>query len=547
MSKTPTAKNQDTIWSPMVKIVAIFCAIVLIATIALAIVARNGVFRRNTTVMEVGEHKVSLLEFEYYFNTLYSTYASYYGLTSVDIKSVNCYFSDYSDMTWYDYFMMETKTQVAEIYLLADEAEAKGFEITEESKKEFEDSLKTLKENAATAGMDVDEYLSSYYCKNLTEKEFIEYNNRSLLASDFQTDYLEKLEISADRIQEYYGEHEKEYQSVDYYSFALLEVNGVSVESRKEQIEKLSSLDEFLTVLKEVRVSDIEDTTSDSESTTSTDSASTETSSGADDDQQTSDEGTEADTGTENDAAASEAPKELDVADYLTEGETYLADDETSEWLFNKDTALGSIKVFKSTSSVSGTNIDTYTAVYLVSRERNDAEVATMRHFLVQAEEQKDADGNVVTDEEGNSVLLMDKAREEIAKIEDEFVKALPENADVAAKEQAFKDLFKNNETDDTGSQSTGGLYEDFEQGYMTEEIDEWFFPEDPATRPQEGEYKVIETEFGCHFVLALGYSNKVDHDIETALKDEDFNKLLDELKAKTNIVYKENNLAKVG
>ena len=174
MSKTPATKKKDSVWSPMVKIVALVCALVLIATIAVAIVAKNGVFRRNTTVMEVGEHKVSLLEFEYYFNTLYSTYANYYGLTSVDIKSVNCYFSEYSNLTWYQYFMNETKNQVAEIYLLSDMAKSKGFEITKETKASFDKSLETMKSNATQAGMDMDEYLSSYYCKNLTEKEFME-------------------------------------------------------------------------------------------------------------------------------------------------------------------------------------------------------------------------------------------------------------------------------------------------------------------------------------------------------------------------------------
>ena len=59
MSNKAVKKNSDTVWSPVVKIVAIVCALVLLASIALAIVAKAGFFRRTTVIMTVGDAEIN--------------------------------------------------------------------------------------------------------------------------------------------------------------------------------------------------------------------------------------------------------------------------------------------------------------------------------------------------------------------------------------------------------------------------------------------------------------------------------------------------------
>ena len=66
--------------------------------------------------------------------------------------------------------------------------------------------------------------------------------------------------------------------------------------------------------------------------------------------------------------------------------------------------------------------------------------------------------------------------------------------------EDSFAKL-ANEKSTDTGSNTNGGLYTDVYQGEMVEAFDAWCF--DPAR--QVGDYGIVRTELGFHFMYFSG------------------------------------------
>lgn len=549
MAKNTTyAKQKDTVWSPAVKIVALICAICLVAAIVIAIVANTGYFRRNTVVMEVGEHKISQLEYEYYYGTVYSNYASY--VSSSNIYTAQCFFE--AGKTWHQYFLDEAREQILHNYLLYDAAVAAKFEVTADSKADFDEGLVELDDAAKTMKMDTDEYLSTYVCPNLTRELYVEYASIALLAADYSESYFDSLTYTDEDIDKYYNDPEniKNYQVATYYSFNVIEVDGVSIETRSEEIKAVTSLEGFIDIMKVVRAEDLKKT--DSTQSSGSSSSSTDASSNASSDAST---GTDANGSGSSDAGTTEdKPKEFDPEDYKTEDAIYKEGDTVSEWLFNQETKNGAVNVLKVTKTSGSTETVTYVAVYLESREKDDSEVASMHHFLVKADAKTDANGKAETDKDGKPVYNFDPAKTEIDKVMKRY-EELSKDADTLDKKvEAFKKLFDEFETDDS-SQDTFGLYEGFPEGQMVTEINDWFFPEEKegeeVSRANPGDCKVIQVSSenygGYHIVLALDYESAVKHSIENTLKNEAFEAYMEDLENKTTVVVHENKLKNVG
>ena len=497
MSQNTAAKKKDSVWSPAVVAVAIICAVVLIATVALAIVASTGYFRRNTVVMEVGDHKINQIEYEYYYAAQYQNW--YYYVYSINIKTTICYID--STVTWHEYFVREAKEAIVNDYVMSDKATELGFTLTEASQKTLADLPTTLTADAESYDMTVDEYLSTIYCKNMTLDLYMEYVSRNQLAADFAEDYYNntlKSEFTTDEaveaaINKYYEENKKDFDIVEYYFYDIVATSGKTITDIKAEFEGLSGEDLeqlFKDKIKELNPDKVEE------------------------------------------------GKEFSYTNYHKEDVSYSDTDEFSKWLFDAEKiADKSIAIY--TTPASGSTAEKYTAVYMVYRGKDMSKVATMRHILFQALEKLDADGNVVKDEKGNAVLDMDAAKAEAEKILAEF-----NSGDKS--EDAFIAFVEAN-TDDAASKYTGGLYEDFNEGYMTEGIDEWIFPADDEKQPAVGDVANLKSEYGYHLVYFLGYKDAWHVEVENTMKQERYDAAKEEWTKAATIVYHEDVLAKIG
>ena len=174
-----------------------------------------------------------------------------------------------------------------------------------------------------------------------------------------------------------------------------------------------------------------------------------------------------------------------------------------SEWLLDESRVAGDVAYFEEEDGC----VD---IVMYLGLNTNDYKLASFRHLLVQAVD-ADEDGAYSDDEVA--------AAEELANT------YYAEWQAGAADEDSFAEL-ANTYSEDTGSNTTGGLYEDVYQGQMVTPINDWLFEDGRAagdtavlTYNEGGSYT------GTHVVYYVGQSDMTYADslADSALREEDY------------------------
>ena len=157
-------------------------------------------------------------------------------------------------------------------------------------------------------------------------------------------------------------------------------------------------------------------------------------------------------------------------------------------------TVYGSIEL---TDDEISAYFDENAAQYAASNiAKDDPNMVNVRHILITPQ----ADENAETDENGQPVLTEQNWTNAQMKA-DEIYKMWQEGD---ATEETFAAL-ATEYTEDPGSMSTGGLYEEVYPGQMVEEFNDWCFDE----ARQVGDTAVIKTSYGYHIMY---FSGVCDH-----------------------------------
>lgn len=141
-------------------------SIVIIAAIAAAIVISIGLSAYSkysalhNPYIKIGDHDVTRVEYDYYYNnsvnsyiSMYGSFLSYMGLdTSSDFSK-----QQYTDnMTWKDYFDQMTVSQITQVKALVDDAAAQGFTYdTAEDMSAFDTELAAQAESESLSQAEV--------------------------------------------------------------------------------------------------------------------------------------------------------------------------------------------------------------------------------------------------------------------------------------------------------------------------------------------------------------------------------------------------------
>lgn len=221
------------------KIVAIAVAVVLIGSIVISVgisvnnkrKAISGVF------MKVGEHKVTSLEYDYYYNIMltnymntYSAFLPYMGLDTTQDLDAQAYDEN---RTWGDIFDEMAVEQIKETKALADDAEAAGF-VHETADEEYKEYLEGFKSQAQTAGVALSEYYKSCFGDYATEARIEPFIRETLYVGAYTQKLLEDNKPTDEEITAKYEENKNNYDSVTYglYTFSA----DVTDESTEEEI-----------------------------------------------------------------------------------------------------------------------------------------------------------------------------------------------------------------------------------------------------------------------------------------------------------------------
>ncbi len=204
-------------------------SIVILAAVAVSIVFSIGTsfYNRytvlNQTYFQVGDHDITRLEYNYYFNNVYSNYLSMYGSyvsmmgldTTVDLDEQT--YPGNENMTWKDYFDQSAVEQIQQIKAMADEARENGFEYdSSEDMASYETEIAAQAESASVTESDYYALMYGDYATPSRIETFVEEN---LFANAYYNHLVEENQPAEDEIQAYYEENKNSYDTVTYRSF----------------------------------------------------------------------------------------------------------------------------------------------------------------------------------------------------------------------------------------------------------------------------------------------------------------------------------------
>ena len=569
-------------------------AMVLVVAIVLSVVLQNPIatiINQNTHAVTIGSHQLTIPEFSYfyvdeinnYYMTIYQQYGSYtpYLLGFQTGVSLNQQIYDSTTgETWAEFFMSAAADSAQTVFGLYDLAIKANHSMTAEEQAALDSTLEELDYTAKSAGYSsTNAYLTYLYGNGATRKTYEEYSTISAMASSYYSAYSEELHASytdadfrkyeEDKIGEFYsytflshtinvddylGEGTKDDDGNVTYT---PEEEAAALAAAKADVEKLLGMEikdaeSFNNALAEIfkQAESTEDTDETTESTEPSTEPSAEPSTEA-----TTAPSTEATseptdsseaTGSTEATTGSDDEEEEETAPTCTEADRYLYSQlgtTLQEWVKSEDLVLDTLTSVEIKTEVEHTHeegeehsedeeveyeVTGFMVVLMQKIDKNDMKMVNVRHILIELDEL--GENATVKDEEAADL----KAKTEAEELLEEFLNGeqTPER---------FGELATAN-TKDTGSVTTGGLYEDVYPGWAVEEFDAWCFEEGR----QVGDTGIVKTENGYHvmYLDSFGELSFRDYMIANSILSEDLEVWLQEIKDATP--YTEVNLSRM-
>ena len=474
---------------------AIF-TIAIIAMVAVVIVTSvfsSGIIERNTTALTVDGSKVSAVELNYFYidtvNSFLNSYGSYANLFGLDTTTAldEQYFDEENGQTWADYFLDMATTSAQRAYALYNDAQANGYTLPDEANESMESNISTMELYASLYGYsDVESYIKAMYGAGSNEKTYRQYMNLQYTAEYYYDDTLASLEYTDEDLRAAEAENYNAYSSYSYNYYYLAASNFY------------------------------EGGTTDEEGTTTY--SDEEKAAGLEKCKETADQLAEAATLEDLDAAIADlsinAETEGAATTAIVDRLYSSVDSKLADWITADEREVGDITCIENTTTSTAedgtetTTVNGYYLVYFAGENDNTFSLVNARHILVGFE-------GGTTDDSGNTTYSDEEKAAALAEAED----LLATFKAGEATEDAFAALANEN-SDDTGSNTTGGLYEDIYPGQMVTNFNDWVFD---ASR-QSGDTGIVESDYGYHVMYFSGLSDTTyrDYMITNDLKEAD-------------------------
>ena len=430
----------------------------VIILIAAILILNSSLLYTSTTALTVGGEKYSPAEANFYYGTEYMNMASYLSYFGVDTSSgmsglgkQECPWTDGG--TWRDYFRDMAKSEIQRVRALVNYANENGIVLTEEEIAEIDANFDGMDAMAKAYGYSgADALYSMNYGTGVTQKIVRQAAIDAKLAEKAEEQMRESLTWTDEELEEYYaglnGDKDLFDYSIYYVSAETIEqtVTGENGEETTEmtadeqtRAEAKATADAIVMGYKDG--ADIEDLTERFE------------------------------------VAVEHETGDVPTARENSTGASIPA--EYAEWLKGARQA-GDIEVFADAE----TDPAGYTVVLFLSRNDNHYATANVRHILIKAE--ADADGNY-TDE-----------AKAAAKTRVEEILAEYEAGDKT--EESFAALAEQY-SEDEGSNTNGGLYENIYHNQMVPEFNDFCFG-----GHQPGDVAIVYGESGAYAGYHLVY-----------------------------------------
>lgn len=404
---------------------AIIIVVILAILLGGSLVINSNVLYTSTTAVQIGDTKYSPAEYNFYYNSAYTTvynniYSTYGELTAYLIDTETpldeqIYMFGDGEMTWHDYLNAQALSEMTNVTILYDAAIKAGYTLSDEDKASLDETIAQYEVYAGMYGYSsVDSFLTANYGKGMDAKLFREIMEMQTIASAYSSDLNDSFTYTADEIEAYYTENKDSFDYFTYHSYFV----GTTIDAFADlsDEEKIAAASEAAAAIAEA--STVEEFTENVVNFVSDDLK-----------------------------ASYESPS---ATMSVSQGSSL--SDNISEWMLDASRTTGD-------TTVIDTEGGSY-AVMFVSRNDNHYNTVSARHILCEAEASEDG---TYTDE------ALAVAKENAEKILAEW------EADPT--EEYFAEL-ANAYSSDTSSNTNGGLYEDIFQDQMVEEFNDFLFEE---------------------------------------------------------------------
>ena len=359
------------------------------------------------------------------FVNSYGSFASYMGLdTESGLASLGsqAYTASEDYTTWKEYFLAAAKSTMASLQALDDYARANGIELTEEEIASVDADLDALEQNVIAGGYkNLNLYFSTAYGSGVNRRIARDAGLLQKRASKAYEYATSQFEYTDEELAEYYDSLEGEVDKYDYWYYY---VAADKVDSEPDEDGNVTSAvtDETLAAAKE-----------------KADAIAAAFTPGSDNEEAL------------NTAIDSVIPTALCTVKKNTTASS--VGDEYKEWITDHTRQEGDITVILNSTETG------YYVVVFGRWDDNHYPTVSVRHILIKA----------VADEDGN---YSDQALEE-ARVKADGIYTQWKNGE--ATEESFAEL-ANEYSEDEGSNTVGGLYENIYKGQMVDSFDAFCF-----------------------------------------------------------------------
>ena len=460
------------------KVVAIVLAVVVCLAAFYGIFNFFGIPQKVLTAAKIGDERVTVAKYNFYYMDMYlNTYnqsqsydsqygagygAMYTGYDSSKTPMEQEYPGTLEDFegesaTWADYFRVQSLKYLQTYLAYAKLAKEAGMTLDEDELADIDEQVESIRSSAESNDYSLNRYLTKIYGKGVNEKLLREVMEERQLAYKYAQQKQEDVEtgVTDAQIEEEYTANPAEY--------ALVTLNGFVVSAD---------------------TSAIADDATDDEKTAATEAAMADAKAKA--------EGyaakvNSAETLLEQakayNSTATEASVKLEDVTGTTLASTF--SQAASDWAYAAERAVGDVTVVETSNG--------YAVLYMAVLPHKDmSKPVDVRHILIQFD--------TTTDGSSNTVALTSAEKEAYYQQAQAIYNQFLENPT----EENFATLANNN-SDDTGSNTNGGLYEDVHVGDMVTAFNDWCF--DPNRKP--GDSGIIETNYGYHVMYYVGNDNE--------------------------------------
>lgn len=456
---------------------------ILVAILLIVIILLNSsFFYRHTTALSIGERKFSPAELSYsYFNQYtgflnqYGSYASLLGLdTSSGAHSLGSQACPMLEegKTWRDYFLQSAGNDLAQIAALKSYADANGITLDESELAAIESDLSSLETLAKSYNFpNANRFLAAQYGTGVNVRLVRSISQESALASKALQFYADSQEYSDEQLEEYYSSLEG---GSDYFDYATYFVAAETVPAEGENAEASAEPSDETRLEARMTAEAVETAYKD---------------------------GYDIADPVERLNAAIEAEDDAASA-AVRSGVIGSSLGDLGEWLKDGARKAGDVGVIEAADG-SG-----YTVTVFIARNDNHYPTVSVRHILIKA----------VASEDGT---YSDEAKQAaLARINE--IKAEYEAGEKT--EESFAELAEKY-SEDGGSNTNGGLYENIYKGQMVQEFNDFCFG-----GHKSGDVGIVYGESsgyaGYHLVYFVGegelYSSLIARDalVNTAVND---------------------------